>query len=272
MNLRLLSAADAKRGRLPIVGDLQLETITAPGRLLDVAYQLLSETFAPDVLPSLEFFLSSLSPASRRDRESRLLFVTASLPFGDERVLVGCSSAHLLRLEGRRELALSAIGNIAVSPHLPALGVRGVGSRLLAATDDAASSLATELGCRLAYGVAEAETRSLGFWRKQGYRRPEGLEYWQPPLEFQPSGAPLYPEVRETLVVRPIPPSPPETIERELVIDVIRTLYEQWSLRRQRSLLTPAAMAAAETYVMERVLKKSVATIPAASLVPLREP
>lgn len=269
MNTRLLDQADESHDRSHVMGDLRLEMIETPGPLLDVAYQLLAETFATDVLPSREFFLSSLADASRRETDSRLLFIAASLQLRGERVLVGCSSSHLLRLERHRELAILAIGNIAVSPHLASLGVRGAGSGMLTAAGDAARSLTAELGCRLAYDVAEAETRSLGFWRKQGFRRPEGLEYWQPPLAFHPSGAPLHPEVRETLVLRPIAPSPLEIIDRELVIDVIRTLYEQWSLRRQRSLLAPAAMAIAEAYVMERVLDKSLATIPAESLVPL---
>ena len=272
MTMRLLRATDAGQDRQLDRGDLRIEAIVAAGELLDVSYQLLAEVFAADVLPSLAFFLSSLSDASQRDPDSRLVFLAATIRLGDERIVVACSSSHLLRLDAHRELAMLAVGNIATSPHLQTLGVRGAGSRLLVASGEAAAVAARELGATLAYAVAEAETRSLGFWQKQGFRWPEGLRYWQPPLEFAATGAPVHPEVAETLVVRPYPPAPADAIDGAIVADVVRTIYEQWSLRRQRAILAPAALARAEAYVMETVFAKTAASLPRAGGMRLVEP
>ena len=97
--------------------------------------------------------------------------------------------------------------------------------------------------------MLEAETDSLGFWSKMGYRWTQGVRYWQPPLEFDLKGDYLHSEVPEILMLRPLDGMDEESISQTLLKNIIATVYLNWSLHKFRDLLEPSAMKRAKHYV-----------------------
>lgn len=95
---------------------------------------------------------------------------------------------------------------------------------------------------------------------KLGYRWPEGVKYFQPPLEFDDRGDPVYEEVPETLVLHPLN-SKANSIDARELRDIVRSIYWNWCIRPSEGKLGDAAMTRATQYVMQRVFARTAATI-----------
>lgn len=232
--------------------------IDSPGPLLDVAYQLLQRTFTPDVLDAKEGYLERLSPNASEPADYLPCVMAALADSGAKTLLLGVSSADLMWLRGTSDRSFLAIGNMAISPLCRGMGI---GSQLYRATIDRAREMAAAQSRSLACVVLESEDRSLGFWRKMGFRWPKDTLYFQPPLEWTDAGKPVHEEVRETLLLAPVDPDAPLTLTGEDLKGIISTLYENWSLRGIRGTLTPEAMATAEQYLATHVTRPVFASI-----------
>jgi len=176
-------------------------------------------------------------------------------------VVVGFLSSNLMWIDTQKKLLHLAIGNVATSPRLKEIGIRGVGTRLVKSAIEIASSTAKSCAAELACSVAEAERDSLGFWRKFGYRWPSGLNYLQPPLEFKEDGTPVHEEVPETFMVLPLGNQNRETIKSDLLQKMIRAIYRNWCIEPNRRKLSNDALKAAEAYVMDRVYPRVAQSI-----------
>jgi hypothetical protein len=165
-----------------------------------------------------------------------------------------------------------AIGNVASSPALRQRKFKGVGTSVLNFAVECGQVAAASKAGELAYIVAEAESESLGFWRKLGFLWPEAVRYLQPPLEFDDRGIAILREVPETLLVRPLNAQRSDIIECDVVRKIVRSIYRNWCIETNRRKLLPHALAAAERYVWEHVFSQTNATIPQAGFVRLMPP
>jgi hypothetical protein len=254
------------------LGDLRTVRLDAPGELLDAGYRLLEHVFDPAVLDAKSTYVELLSPGGLQLDGFKLLCLAGLFECDGANVMAGMAAGNLMWIDRETRTLQLAIGNIATSPGLKAAGFRGVGSTLLAAAFDFAQAEASSQGGEVAYSVAEAEPESLGFWTKRGYLWPRGVEYLQPPLEFEEDGRRIYDEVPETLLVRPLGASDPQSIDADVLRKIVLGIYRNWAIETNRSLLSAEAIAAAEAYVMNDVFPKVDATIPRHGRVPLTNP
>jgi len=149
---------------------------------------------------------------------------------------------------------------------------RGHGSALVRVFESEMEGIAKSRGETLLLIALEAEEDSEGFWYKQGYRWAVGTRYAQPPLEFDPTtGERLHDEVPETLMIK-IPGQPAATTVGVRVLeDAVRTMYQNWCLEKARAYESAAARRA-EEYVMGKVFRDFVASLPQDGDVPLGPP
>ncbi|TWU20051.1 GNAT family N-acetyltransferase [Bythopirellula polymerisocia] len=249
-----------------------IEPITTPGSALEAAYRLLERIFEPEVLNTYDSFLEELAEVSSNLRNCYSIHLAAFLEMDNQRYLVGFHNSTVMRLLSHSDMAIQAVTYLVTSPKAKESGLRGIGSRLSEAALQLATDQMNEHGCRLAYIAAEAETPSLGFWTKSGFLWPEGLRYLQPPLEFDESGKPRFEEVAENFVVFPLGISSRNSIQADVLMDLILTMYENLILRPQRAILAPDAMLRVQSYVLDRVLERVKATIPVVGEIPLVSP
>jgi hypothetical protein len=243
-----------------------VEQLTGPGELLDRGYELLQSVFQPEVLDPKSVYEQRMSASSFAVRDFYPCFAIATCSVGADCYVAGFLSADLMWIDNSPTASFLAIGNIATSPYLKAQGVRGVGTQLLNAAITQAKLACQQDGRQFVGCLSEAEPASLGFWRKSGFRWPQGCHYLQPPLEFEDDGTPKYTEVPETLLIAPSD-SNANTIAADQLTAMLRTLFENWCLRGWRSELSPTAIAKAENYVMGQVLQRIVQHMPQDHLV-----
>jgi hypothetical protein len=241
--------------------DLLVRRVDAPGELLDASYELLTRVFDPAVIDRKETYVEALTNPPGDLRDFPPIHLAALLSDGAVTRLAGFISSNLMKVGSPPERLLLAIGNIATSPRLKAAGFRGVGSTLWKAAVRGAQDEAEKLGKRVDFSAAEAEPASLPFWAKLGYRWPEGVKYFQPPLEFDDAGRPIYPEVPETLLIHTLEAAA-ESIDVGELCAVIRAIYWNWGIRPSKRKLTPEALAAATEYVMGKVFTRTRASLP----------
>jgi PAS domain S-box-containing protein len=247
------------------VANIAIERLTSQGELLDRGYELFERVFDPAVLDRKEVYLKRMTPEGLGERDLLPFFMIAYADIDNTRLVLGFLSSDLMWIDGDAEHAFLAVGNIATSPLLKVHGVRGVGSLLLDAAIAMAKAEAVKDKRGLLCVATEAETASLGFWRKRGFRWPVGCHYLQPPLEYDEEGTPHYREVPETLLLAPIEMNP-ESVSAELVRGIILAIYENWCLRVWRTELSPAALERAEQYVMGHVFGEVTKTLPTAPM------
>ena len=154
-----------------------------------------------------------------------------------------------------------AVGHQVTSELLRSHGIKGVGTRLWNEGILYGKKWVHECGGVLRYAVLESVETSIGFWNRVGFRWPQGAPYRQPPLEFDDEGRPLYDSVEELLMFNPLE-AVTSTVSRDLVLNVIATLYLNWSLDAYRSTLTPVAMKRAEDLVMGELFNQVIASTP----------
>ena len=137
----------------------------------------------------------------------------------------------------------------------------GHGRALVEAFEREILHLAAARGHTVTLFVLEANAAAVGFWGRCGYRRPENVYYAQPPIDFdEQTGDPLFPEVPEVLMVKIVNGNLGE-IESDLLISVVKTIYQEWYLRRLET-FTPVAAQRATSYVMDKVFQNFLVSLP----------
>ena len=192
---------------------------------MDASYELLARVFDPAVVDSKETYVDLLSPGGLCLDGFPVICVAAYFDYEGYELLAGFLSSNLMWIDPAAELLQLAIGNIATSPRLRKMGIRGVGTAVWNEAIEVASVTARSCSAELAYSIAEAEADSLGFWRKLGYLWPNGLKYLQPPLAFDAAGKPIHVEVPETFLVCPLGNRRHDNIETGVLQQMILARY-----------------------------------------------
>jgi GNAT superfamily N-acetyltransferase len=237
-------AAAADYGRARVV------SIESPGELFDAGYELLERVFEPEVLDSKQCYPDRFEQQANLASQSCPCLVAALVEAEGQILIAGISSSHVLALPHAYSASFVAIANVAISE---ACRGKGIGAMLLHATRERALQLCAEQQRALDCIVLESEVRSLRFWRKMGFRWPKGMVYFQPPLEWNADGSPVHSEVRETFLIAPLGVPAPTHIEATKLLDIVSTLYENWSIRDIRGVSTPDAVSLAEAYLEAHV-------------------
>jgi hypothetical protein len=246
--------------RIPDLTALKVKRVDRPGSRLDAAYDLLARVFDPNVLDAKDTYVELLSPDGLKLDGFPLICLAACFEIEGQEVLAGAISANLMWVDQGKVLQL-VIGNIAKSPLLKKKQFRGVGTSLLNAVIYLADGIADAHTAELAYVVAEAESGSLGFWQNSDFLWPAGLEYLQPPLEFDADGKRLHDEVRETFLVRPLGRRSRIAIETTLLQSMIHAIYRNWCLDSNSRKLSWKALQSAEAYIMKQVYPRVLSSI-----------
>jgi len=148
--------------------------------------------------------------------------VESILLLGEEDGQVVCGAVtDLLHMGGDR--ALGAFGHALVDPSVRG---RGVGRLVSEAADAAMAGYAAQRGWTIEAHILESEDAAGRFWSRLGYRWPEGMRYWQPPLGYHPDGTPALPKVPLLLMVRHAEHA--GQIPAALLEEYTRTLLWQW--------------------------------------------
>jgi hypothetical protein len=272
--------------------------IEGPGPDFETCYELLRQTFQPDVLSPragyVRHFVARerttiaeqpvplvmlgrfwrVSGLQRYDAAGRLVrFDHDSLAVTEHMasVISGQYMSLLTQLtQAGRGLAIAAVGHLATRAALRRGG--GHGRALVAAFEREIAALAAARGETDCLIVLEAEHDAMTFWAKQGYRWPLGSRYAQPPLEFDPaSGERLYDEAPELFMVKD-PRHPAATsVPASLLRDTVQTLYDNWCLAQARTFAPHAATRAAE-YVGKVYAAFDASLPPGDVAVPLIDP
>ena len=194
------------------LSDIEFRLVTTDDAWLRVAYDLLLSGFDANVLDPYERYVEWLGLNERGQHLFPFLMMVAFVRDGPTAHVLGVISGNVMRTGDYltddqappEEVCFFAIGHQITSPELRKAGIKGVGSRLWQAAHDVARTWARNLDGVLRYSVLEAESDSLGFWTKMGYLWPQGVPYWQPPLEFDSQGIFVHPEVPEILMLHPL--------------------------------------------------------------------
>ncbi len=261
------------------VGDVEYRVVDKADVWLDVSFRLLQSEFDISVLDPHERYVEWLELNQQKQNPFPFLMVAAYLRSGESAIVVGVISGNIMKIEeyagpnpdGSTPLFMFAIGHQVTSKFLRGRALPGLGTKLWKGAIEEASDWINKLGGKFAYSMLEAETDSLGFWNKMGYRWTQGVRYWQPPLEFDSEGNYIYPEVPEILMLKPLDDMEQESISKTLLKNIIATVYLNWSLHKYREVLEPAAMKHAEQYVMEDLFNRVCQKMPSADPVPLVE-
>lgn len=250
--------------------DLAFKVITDNDEWLATAYRLLADQFEIDVLDPFERYVEWLDQNRKGINKFPYLLVAAYLNMGENPLMVGVISGNIMKIEEHAGTDLPApkppfifaIGHQVTSQALRSAGVKGVGTKLWKFAIAAARESINKLGGSFQYSFLEAESDSVGFWTKMGYRWPKGVDYWQPPLEFDDTGQHLHLEVPEILLLKPIEAADTHAIRAMLLKNLIATVYYNWALDKYKTSLTPDAFKKAEDYVMGEVFGRLCQKIP----------
>ena len=220
--------------------------ITEPGMLLDQAYALLSAVMDADILdPKAAFskpMLAALEHGTildyamvgrfwsvaglQRYRPDGTLAEFSYDPLAITSSVAAVVTGDYIPLETHVGLGIGGVGQ-AVSR----VGMRGQrhGKYTSEAFESEMSSIAMQHGQQLRLMILEAEPTARSFWAHLGYRYPENTRYMQPPIDYdRVSGDALYPAVPELLMVKPMNGASTTEIERDLLIDAVRSMYRKW--------------------------------------------
>jgi deoxyhypusine synthase len=249
--------------------ELQFKVVTDPDSWLQICYDFLRSHFGPEVLDPLQRYVDWLEMNRLGKHPFPFLLMAAYLEDGRAARVMAVISGNVMRIEesGRKGGAKSprfmfAIGHQLTAPCVRKAGIKGVGTRLWHRAIAEAKAITKGLKGRLAYSFLEAENDSVGFWDRLGYRWPQAVTYWQPPLEFDENGNFVHPEVPEIALLKPLEIQQTGTIDRRLLRDIVATVYLNWALARYRDCLSPEAMKRAESYVMGSLLGRVDSRMP----------
>jgi deoxyhypusine synthase len=255
-----LPLSDEKAELLGTMGLAQVEfqPITAPGPWLHAAYDLLAAEFGPEVLDPHYRYVDWMELTGRNEHPFPFLMMAAVFRRQGQAYLLGVIAGNLMPIRPYVDSPdppadrthLLAIGHQVTSPLLRKHRVHGVGLGLWKAFVAWARRQSEGLGCACRFSFLEAEAESVGFWTKVGYRWPQGVYYWQPPLEFDEQGHFLHPEVPEIPLLLSFDEPEAPFVDRHLLQNMIATVYLNWSLFKYNNTLAPESFRRAEQYVM----------------------
>ena len=97
--------------------------------------------------------------------------------------------------------------------------------------------------------LAPATLAALAFWASVGYRWPEGLSYWKPPLALGNDGSPLGDEVPEVPLLLAYGSPPPDEIRSTVMCAIIESVLREWYLEPQQRTHSAEAMARIESLI-----------------------
>ncbi|MEL6345779.1 MAG: GNAT family N-acetyltransferase [Myxococcota bacterium] len=210
--------------------------------------------FGPEELEPLDVFEAPIREGGP---------VESILLLGEEDGAVVCGAiAELLQIrnasgEPLGDRVLGATGHALVDPSMRG---RGVGRMIAQASEAAMFRYAAQYGLTLEALILESESDARRFWSRMGYRWPQGLRYWQPPLGYDPDGAPNLPSVPLFLMIRH--PAHPDTIPGPLLRDYARSVYYDWYRDELPDQLPdPAACQRATRWMDQVLIAPSMATI-----------
>lgn len=244
------------------LSEIQLIRLTSPGDWLDSGYCLFESVFDDNVLDDKQAYIDRLSPQAMSERDLVFCLSCAVVNRNGQPIVLGIIGADLMWIGDSGNDAVLAIGNIAVAE---CVRNRRIGIALYEFTVNLAKQEAEKDGRQLLCIVLESEERSLGFWRYMRFLKPDGVKYFQPPLEWNDNGSPVHLEVEETLLISPTELMNAGPISPALLVSVVSAMYENWSLRGYRGKLNENAMKNAETYI-SNLLEDVRSTILLASL------
>ena len=264
------SSSDLTRSKSQGAGrPLRFHPVTDADSWLTVCYELLEQHFGREVLDPIERYAAWLEMNRRGTHPFPFLLIAAYLQADERALVVGVISGNVMRIErshprpgqAASSSHIFAIGNQLTLPLVRQAGFR-VGTRLWHRTIAEAKAVTRKLKGRLAYSFLEAENDSVGFWDRLGYRWPQAVTYWQPPLEFDKHGDFILPEVPEIAMLKPLDVRDKRFIDRRLMHDIVATIYLNWALSRYRDVLSEESMKRAESYVMGSLLGRVDARMP----------
>jgi hypothetical protein len=253
--------------------------ITQPSRHLRPAYRLLQATFDPTQLESEQDLRDAL--ASGGDSSHAMLigrYPKWPYPLPLPQPLPASPSvAHVDSVQGGGPVAVvsgtymplgpgegcGALGHLAT--HRLYRRHQGHGSRLLASFEREVTAEAERRGERLRLIVLESLPEALPFWAKQGYRCPDGVRYRQPALAYDAVGQPQDQPGPEFLMLKSwdTDGGAAATIDRDLLLLVVHTLYRHWYLPAPDA-YPPGAWQRIRSYLFADLLGDLAASLPPA--------
>jgi hypothetical protein len=252
--------------------------ILKPGLDFDRCYALLRQSLGVDVVDPKEAFAGALSrdPFAPDDPAYALVarfWKTPGLqqyskdgqlvrfnhdPLTVMESIVAVCSGDYMNIKNRPGSGMGAVGQAAARQ---AKRGAGHGWSVAAFFEEEMARLAAERGERLTLMILEAEPGARKFWARQGYRWPRGTQYMQPPLEYDETGEPAFPAVPELLMVKVMGQPEATHIDRELLVDALRTLYHNWYIIIARD-LPEAARKRVDELVFGKLFTDFMNTLP----------
>ena len=276
-NVTAVTEENAESLLLRSTDEVEYRIVDQSDEWLEASYQLLQSEFDSSVLDPHERYVEWLESNLQGQNPFPFLMMAAYLRDGDNAIIVGVVSGNIMLVEeyagknpdSSAPLFMFAIGHQITSKLLRGRGLPGIGTNLWKASIQQAKNWIEKLEGFFGYSMLEAETESLGFWTKMGYRWTQDVSYWQPPLEFYDNGDYINAEVPEILMLRPLNGMDEESISKILLKNIIATVYLNWSLHKYRTLLEPKAMKRAEDYVMKDLFGRVCQQMPQTDSIPL---
>jgi hypothetical protein len=251
--------------------------ITTPNIQLNQCYELLSAALGEDILDPKETYMRLLltdrSPGEPLDylMVGRFWSVSGLQQYSPDGTLTkyhfdpltvtksvaAVVTGDYISLEKHKGLGIGGLGQAASRS-----GMRGQGHGKFAveAFEAEMIHIAAAHEQQLCMMILEAEMTSRRFWAGRGYRYPIGTRYMQPPIDYdRVSGRPLFPAVPEMLMVKPLGSSMGSSIDRELLIDAVHSLYNKWYLF---DYIPHKARPEAEAYVFGTLFKNFLDSLP----------
>lgn len=254
--------------------------ITAPDARFEQGYELLRNTFAPDVLDPREGYVRTLSRAEPQgwwligrfwrvpgvhqyDTAGRLVRFQFD-PLSATESIASFIVGSYIALDEKS--GMGAISYLVSRPGLRKGG--GHGSTLAAQLEGDFRRYAETQGHTLRLMLLESEPDARPFWYKMGYRWPVGSDYVQPAMTIDPdTGEPRSPEVPELLMVKPVDDT--DSIARVDLLDAVRCLYREWYDAPTKN---DAARQRLESYLFADLLGRFAASLPTGERIPLGTP
>lgn len=259
------------------INEVKYQVVDKTDVWLEAGYHLLKSEFDESVLDPYERYVEWIDLNQKGKNSFPFLMMIAYVEDGNNMVVVGVISGNIMKIEeyvGRNSNSLTssfifAIGHQLTSKFLRGRALPGLGTNLWKSALNQASHWVEKLSGKLYYSMLEAETDSIGFWSKMGYKWAKGVSYWQPPLEFDSEGHYINAEVPEILMLLPLNEQNKDSISQNLLKNIIATVYLNWSLHKYRSILDLTSMKRAEDYVMKDLFGRICKKMPSSEFIPL---
>lgn len=267
-------------------GEFTIISIEEANADLDQTYDLLSSTFDDTVLGPKSGYVAGIQARKQQPRpHSSVLLARFWEVLGlHEYDRDGNLRAFGFdRLASTRQIASVIGGSYFTVPNRPGEGFAGIGhlatipgrrkgGHARAITEDFEArvrEIAAVQGEWVQAFVLESESRARPYWYRMGYRWPRNSVYFQPPMDFDmETGEALLPAVPECLMLK-VAEGNSDSIDRTLLLDIVRALYDRWYLPRSAG---PAAKEAISTYLFDKLLGDFAASLPDGDVIPMDEP